>query len=46
VAAEAALIEEQFPRARLAALTAGLGIAAESQARPGSSQAPQTTETP
>jgi hypothetical protein len=46
VAAEAALIEEQFPRARLAALTAGLGIAAESQARLGSSQAQQTTETP
>ena len=46
VAAEVARIEEQFPRARLAALTAGLGIAVEDDARPGSSPAPRTTEAP
>jgi hypothetical protein len=44
VAAEAARIEELFPRARLAALTASLGIAVEDDPRPGSSPAPQTTE--
>ena len=46
VAAEVARIEEQFPRARLAALTAGLGIAVEGDTRPASSPAPQTTEAP
>jgi hypothetical protein len=46
VAAEVARIEEQFPRARLAALTAGLGIAVEGEARPGGSPAPRMTEAP
>ena len=46
VAAEAARIEEVFPRERLAALTASLGIAVEDDARPGGSPAPQTTEAP
>jgi hypothetical protein len=46
VAAEVARIEQQYPRARLAALAAGLGIAVEGDARPGSSPAPQTTEAP
>ena len=46
VAAEAARIEEQFTEARLAALTASLGYAAEDDAPQDSGPAPQTTEAP
>ena len=46
VAAEVARIEETFTRARLAALTANLGIAAGDDVVPGTSPAADTTEAP
>lgn len=44
VAAEVARIEKQLTKARLAALTASLGIATEGDAPPGTSPAAGTTE--
>jgi hypothetical protein len=46
VAAEAARIDEQYTQARLTALTASLGFAAEDTAPQGSGPAPQATEAP
>jgi hypothetical protein len=46
VAAEVARIEKHFTKARLAALTASLGIAAGDDARPDTTPAADRTETP
>jgi hypothetical protein len=46
VAAEVARIEKTYSKARLAALTASLGIAAEGDVAPGISPAADTTEAP
>jgi hypothetical protein len=46
VAAEVARIEQEFTKARLAALTAARGIEAAQDATPADSPAPSTTEAP